>query len=99
MARKKFSPGLKAKVALEAVKNTATIADLAQKYEVHPTQVKDWKNELIRQAEEIFSRKNKSSAQGDSEKYVEALERKAGQQAIEIDFLKKNLEIYPKKNG
>jgi transposase-like protein len=99
MARKKFSPSLKAKVALEAVKGIITVGELAQKYEVHPTQIKDWKNELIDQSEEIFSRKNKSSSQGDLEKYIEALERKAGQQAIEIDFLKKNLEIYPKKNG
>lgn len=99
MARKKFSPSIKAKVALEAIKNEATITDLSQKYEVHPTQIKDWKNELLAQAENIFLRKNKIRGPNDLEKYVEALERKAGQQAIEIDFLKKNLEIYPKKNG
>jgi transposase len=96
MARKKFSAEFKANVAFELIKGELTIAEIASKYEVHPTQMKEWKAILKDQAKLLFSKKNKEE---DSNKgYIEALERKAGQQAIEIDFLKKNLTIYQFKN-
>jgi transposase len=97
MARKKFNASFKAQVALEVLRNESTLAALATKYEVHPTQIKDWKATLVSQAESIFSRKNNSD-QDSKDNYIEALERKAGQQAIEIDFLKKNLMNYHKRD-
>jgi hypothetical protein len=58
--------------------------------------MKEWKAILQKQAKLLFSKKNKEE---DSNKgYIDALERKAGQQAVEIDFLKKNLTAYHKKN-
>lgn len=98
MARKKFSADFKAKVALEAIKDELTLPELAKKYDVHPTQIKDWKLMLTSQAQGIFSKKNSDDSQVKNEKYIEALERKAGQQAIEIDFLKKNVMPFPKAN-
>ena len=95
MARKKFNANFKAKVALEAIKNEMTIAELSQKYEVHPSQIKDWKMALIMHAENVFT--GKKDENEDQEKYIAALERKAGQLAVEIDFLKKNLLLYHKK--
>lgn len=97
MVRKKFSASFKAQVALEAIKDEVTVAELSKKYDVHPTQIKDWKTELISQAVKIFSGKNNHTE--NSNKYIEALERKTGQMAIELDFLKKNLIAYNKKNG
>lgn len=92
MARKKFSAEFKAKVALEFLKGELTLSELSSKYEVHPTQLKEWKDTLKEQAKTLFSQKSKDE---DSNKgYVEALERKAGQLTIEIDFLKKNLTKY-----
>lgn len=96
MTRKKFSASFKAQVALEVIRNEVTLAELAKKHGVHPTQIKDWKALLVSQAESLFSRKN--GKLDNNNDYVEALERKAGQQAIEIDFLKKNLTTYHKKN-
>ncbi len=96
MARKKFSAEFKANVAFELIKGELTIAELASKYEVHPTQMKEWKAILKDQAKLLFSKKNKE--EDSSKGYIEALERKAGQQAIEIDFLKKNLTTYQFKN-
>jgi transposase-like protein len=96
MTRKKFSANFKAQVALEVIKNDSTLAELAKKHGVHPTQIKDWKATLLSQAETIFSRK--SGKIDNNSDYIEALERKAGQQAIEIDFLKKNLTAYHKRN-
>jgi transposase len=97
MVRKKFSASFKAQVALEVIRNETTLAELSQKYDVHPTQIKDWKATLVSQAEKIFL--SKSSEKDSQNGYVEALERKAGQLAIEVDFLKKNLTRYHKKSG
>lgn len=97
MGRKKHSANFKAKVALETIKNDMTIAELAQKYNIHPTQINRWKADLLKKAEIIFQQGNKVDKT--DEQYVAALERKAGQLAIEVDFLKKNLNAYHKKNG
>jgi transposase-like protein len=96
MAKKKFSAEFKAAVALEFMKDELTIAELAGKYGVHPTQIKEWKSRLVNGANELFG-KRKEPENNTNKGYVEALERKAGQQAVEIDFLKKNLVIYHKK--
>ena len=98
MKRKQFTANFKAKVALEAMRNDATIAELAQRHGVHPSQIKDWKNTLAKQAEDLFARKS-DKLDSDKSKYVEALERKAGQLSIEIDFLKKGLAMYHEKQG
>jgi len=92
MARKKFSAEFKAQVALEFLKGELTLAELSSKYEVHPTQLKEWKDTLKAQAKTLFSKKEKTEDSNNG--YVEALERKAGQLTIEIDFLKKNLTKY-----
>lgn len=98
MKRKQFTASFKAKVALEAIKNDATIAELAQRHGVHPSQIKDWKSMLEKQAENLFERQP-GKADSDKLKYTEALERKAGQLSIEIDFLKKGLAMYHEKQG
>lgn len=98
MPRKKFSAEFKADVALEFMSDELTMAELSAKYGVHPTQIKEWKTTLITEARTLFG--HKKSEDGETNKgYVEALERKAGQLAIEIDFLKKNLTRYQKKNA
>jgi transposase len=94
--RKTFSARLKAQIALEAIKNESTIAEISQRHGVHPTQINLWKREALTKLEMVFG---KSQPTGVDEKYVEALERKAGQLAVEVDFLKKNLNSYHGKNG
>lgn len=96
MTRKIFSADFKARVALEALKEESTLSELAKKHNVHPTQIKEWKAMVLGNAQSLFTKK-KDGAQANNDKYVEALERKADQ-AIEIDFLKKNVMPYLKEN-
>jgi len=53
-SRRKHSPSFKAKVALEALKGEETIAELANRFEVHPSQIRKWKNSLAEGAAGIF---------------------------------------------
>ena len=52
--RKLFTGAQKAKVALEAVRGTKTINEIAQEHGVHPTQVSQWKKELLDNAGSLF---------------------------------------------
>ena len=97
MTRKKYSTKFKAQVALEAIKNNATTAELSSRHGVHPTQIQVWKTALEKQAEIVFSQS--SSIAEKDEKHLAELERKIGQLTIENDFLKKNFVSYQKKRG
>ena len=52
--RKKHSPAFKAQVALEAAKQTKTIAELAKQFQVHPVQISQWKKQLLDGMETLF---------------------------------------------
>lgn len=94
MARKTYSPELKAKVALEAVRNDMTIAQLSKKHGIHPTLIQKWKTDLIKQSALVFA---KGAPRDDiDEAQIARLERKVGQLTIENDFLKKNVMGYRK---
>ena len=85
--KKKHSPKFKAKVATEALKGEKTIAEIASHYEVHSTQVMQWKKQLIDQMPELFADKRKKKKKEKSN--TEELYRQIGQLTVEIDWLKK----------
>ena len=47
--RRNHGPAFKAKVALESLKGDQTIVELAERYQVHPNQITDWKKQLLAQ--------------------------------------------------
>jgi transposase len=55
---RRFSAEFKAKVALEAIQGHRTVADLATKYEVHPTQIAAWKREAVEKLAKVFDEKS-----------------------------------------
>jgi transposase len=82
---------LKLKVALEAVKAELSISQIASKYDIHPKQVTDWRDQLLSEGELIFTPKTSlRRTKTDLEK--EDLIQKIGQLTVEIDYLKKKLD-------
>ena len=97
--RKQYDKVFKARVALEALKETDTIYELAKKYEVHTNQISKWKKRLSEEAADIFERPNKKSPEVEkAQKKQEMLLKTVGEMKIENDFLKKKYrQLYGKE--
>jgi transposase len=91
MKRKSYSPQFKAKVALAALKNDEPIAELAVRFEVHPTMINNWKRALIDSAADVFDKGQKTRKQ--TEARVDDLYRQIGRLKVENDFLSKKLSL------
>ena len=84
--RKNHSPEFKAKVALEAIREEMTLAELSKKYGVHPTQIGTWKRAAIENMATAFTRKG-SAPEPVSAADVDKLHTKIGQLVVERGFL------------
>jgi transposase len=90
--RKSFSPEFMARVALAAIKEDSTIAELSSKYEVHRTQIGNWRKQAIEGMSEIFTGK-RDKLRKDNEKLIEELYRQIGQLRVENEWLKKKFAL------
>lgn len=90
MSRRKFTSKFKTRVVLEALKERQTLAELAQRYELHPQQIRTWKREFLDNVESVFGKKQKGKKTEYEEKQDE-LHKIIGQQKVELDFLKNAL--------
>ena len=87
--KRKFTAAFKVKVAMAAVKGQSTIAELAKSYELHPSQIMDWKKTLTERSEELFQTKGKKIVSGSPDNT--ALYEQIGRLQMELSFLKKKL--------
>ena len=81
--RRNHGAAFKAKVALEAIKGEQTLSELAERFQVHPNQITQWKKKLLAEAEQVFA-SGKKPAPGPN---VKELHAKIGQLTMENDFL------------
>jgi len=85
--RRRFTAAFKAQVALAAVREQQTVAELAAQYEIHANQIYKWKREFLRNASKAFD--NGERAQG-SGREADLLQ-KIGELTVERDFLERGL--------
>lgn len=86
--RRKFSPDFKAKVAIEAIKNQFTLAELSKKFDVSPVVISKWKGEFLENMASVFEKDNiKKQDEGPD---LDQLYSQIGQLKDENDFLKKH---------
>lgn len=88
-SRRKFTSAFKAKVAIEALRERQTLAELSKQFEIHANQISLWKREFLAHAELAFT----DGSKGDNEKSddPEKLYAKIGKLEVENEFLKKSL--------
>jgi transposase len=81
--RRNHGAVFKAKVALEAIKEDQTLVELAERFQVHPNQIAEWKRHLLEKAPDVFDKGKSSGKEPD----IKELHAKIGQLAMENDFL------------
>jgi len=89
LKRRRHSSAFKAKVALDAVKGDKTAAQLASQYEILPTQISNWKKQLLQNVPQLFD-SNASKAKG-GEDLTGPLYEEIGRLKMELDWLKKKI--------
>ena len=85
---KRLSADFKARVALEAAKGAKTTSEIASEYQVHPTQISQWKRQLLSHLPELFE-SARSRQQPSAEEMTAPLYEEIGRLKMELDFLQK----------
>lgn len=86
--RKRYTPEMKASAALAAIKGQQTVNEIAADYSVHPSQVAQWKKQVLEQATTLFAH---PASTADDEVLKARLYQEIGQLTVELDWLKKKV--------
>ena len=88
--RRKFTSEFKSKVAIEALKERYSLSELAERFELHPNQISQWKQEFLEKSKDVVDKKSSKSKEDPVD--LDTLYAKIGQLEVERDYLKKNLK-------
>lgn len=91
--RQQYSAKLKFKVALEAAKETQTISQLASNHNLHPTQIRNWKKQLLSQGDSLFEA-NKAQKSSPNQTQEAQLYEQIGRLKMELEWLKKKAGLF-----
>jgi transposase len=93
--RRNHSAAFKAKVALAALQGDSTLTELSQRFDVHASQITQWKQQLVGSAAAAFGEREDRQREGE----VERLHAKIGELAMERDFLQRAVGKLPGPTG
>ena len=88
--RRRHSASFKAKVALEAAKQTRTLAELSAAYQVHSVQISQWRKQLLDGVESLFRDGRRREREEGQALQAELYER-IGRLNMEVEWLKKSV--------
>ena len=98
MARKRYSPEDKVKILREHLDNNVSVSELAEKYDLHPSMIRNWKKELFEGALDTFSGKHKNrKSKNSKEKQLE--EKVASMQDVITEITTENVKLRKKYHG
>jgi transposase-like protein len=92
VTKRQHTADFKIKVALEAIKQTKTVAQIANEYGVHPTQIKRWKQSVEEGLIGVFS-DNSGRALKDKDELIDKLYHQIGKLQVQVDWLKKKMGL------
>lgn len=93
--RRNYDENFKTKVVLEALKEHKTLAQLCSEFELHATQIGDWKKQVVNGIPSLFAGKRILISEQEKEELTDPLYQQIGQLKVELDFLKKRLRKNP----
>ena len=92
--RRQYDANFKVRVVLATLQEGKTLAELASTFAVHPNQIRNWKTEFLEKASGVFTgNKDDQDALRSLQEERDTLHQRIGQQSMEIDFLKKKLQL------
>jgi transposase-like protein len=90
--RRSHDATFKVKVALEALKEQKTLAQLSSEYQVHSSQIRQWRKQLLEELPQVFSDRRQRVDQ-EKDDLIAELYRQIGQLKVEADWLKKKSQM------
>jgi transposase-like protein len=88
--RQQYSNDFKFKIAVEAVKEVKTVSQIAAEHNLHPTQIGNWKKQLLREGSALFARPNDRQQREQQDREAELYEQ-IGRLKMELEWLKKKV--------
>ena len=93
--RRNYDESFKTKVVLEVLKEQKTLAQLSSEFDLHATQIGEWRKQVVSGIPSLFAGKKTIISEEEKEDLTAPLYQQIGQMKVELDFLKKRLRKNP----